>query len=179
MAGWELLLTDARIASMRLAPYGIVEKAALAIADGRIACSGRKGSAKNQRKETRSVNGQWLTPALIDCHTHLAFADNRAAEFAKRLAGASYEEIARGQASCPRYAQPCRVRCRLARANLPRLMALKARASRRSNQIRHGRTLTTSCACCDWRACRRAASVSVSTTFLARTRCRPISRPDR
>jgi imidazolonepropionase len=41
------------------------------------------------------VNGRWLTPALIDCHTHLAFAGNRAAEFAKRLAGASYEEIAR------------------------------------------------------------------------------------
>jgi imidazolonepropionase len=98
MAGWELLLTDARIATMRPGggPYGIVEAAALAIADGRIAWLGpQKDLPKVGARETRSVNGQWLTPALIDCHTHLAFAGNRAAEFAKRLAGASYEEIAR------------------------------------------------------------------------------------
>ena len=44
---------------------------------------------------TRSLGGQWLTPALIDCHTHLVFAGNRAAEFEIRLQGASYEEIAR------------------------------------------------------------------------------------
>jgi imidazolonepropionase len=98
MAGWELLLTDARIATLRPggAPFGIIEKAALAIADGRIAWLGpQKDLPKLQAKESRSVKGQWLTPALIDCHTHLVFAGNRAAEFAKRLAGASYEEIAR------------------------------------------------------------------------------------
>jgi imidazolonepropionase len=98
MAGWELLLTDARIATMRPGggPYGMVEDAALAIADGRIAWLGpRKDLPKVAATETRSVNGRWLTPALIDCHTHLAFAGNRAAEFTKRLAGASYEEVAR------------------------------------------------------------------------------------
>jgi len=98
MAGWELLLTDARIATLRpgSGPYGIVEAAALAIADGRIAWLGpQKDLPMVAAAETRAVNGQWLTPALIDCHTHLAFAGNRAAEFAKRLAGASYEEISR------------------------------------------------------------------------------------
>ena len=45
--------------------------------------------------ETRSLQGRWVTPALIDCHTHLVFAGDRAAEFEMRLRGASYEDIAR------------------------------------------------------------------------------------
>ncbi len=97
MADWDLLLTDARIATMSGPGYGIVERpAALAIADGKIAWFGPQdeqpaGSANVER----SVNGHWLTPALIDCHTHLVFAGDRAAEFEQRLTGASYEEIAR------------------------------------------------------------------------------------
>jgi len=77
-------------------PYGIVENAALAIAAGKIAWL---GSANNvpaaDISETRSLGGRWLTPALIDCHTHLVFAGNRASEFEQRLKGISYEEIAR------------------------------------------------------------------------------------
>ena len=46
-------------------------------------------------QQTISLAGRWLTPALIDCHTHLVFAGNRAAEFEQRLQGVSYEEIAR------------------------------------------------------------------------------------
>lgn len=98
MQDWDLLITDARIATMRNdgPPYGILENAALAIRDGRIAWLGRMAELPAaEGSETRSIDGRWLTPALIDCHTHLVFAGNRAREFAMRKSGASYEEIAR------------------------------------------------------------------------------------
>lgn len=77
-------------------PYGIVENAALAIAAGKIAWLGSATDVPAANvKETRSLDGSWLTPALIDCHTHLVFAGNRAGEFEQRLTGVSYEEIAR------------------------------------------------------------------------------------
>ena len=98
MPDWDLLLTDANIATMRagVEAYGAVQNAALAIAAGRIAWVGpmSKLPAKDAA-ENRSVHGRWLTPALIDCHTHLVFAGDRAVEFEQRLNGASYEEIAR------------------------------------------------------------------------------------
>jgi imidazolonepropionase len=97
MAQWDLLLTDARIATMRRGDgeYGTIEDGALAIAGREIAWLGpavdlpRKESAP-----TRSVGGRWLTPALIDCHTHLVFGGDRAEEFELRQRGASYAEIA-------------------------------------------------------------------------------------
>jgi imidazolonepropionase len=77
--------------------YGIIEDAALAISNGRIAWLGAKSDLpETNAARTRSVEGRWLTPALIDCHTHLVFAGDRAQEFEQRLGGASYEEIARG-----------------------------------------------------------------------------------
>src|SRR5262245_56347481 len=48
-----------------------------------------------QATETHDLKGRWITPALVDCHTHLIYAGNRAAEFAERLRGVSYEEISR------------------------------------------------------------------------------------
>jgi imidazolonepropionase len=98
MQEWDLLLKDASIATMRTGgpAYGIVEGWAVAIDKGRIAWLGPQSDLPDHRAaETRALAGRWLTPALIDCHTHLAFAGNRAAEFEKRLAGASYEQIAR------------------------------------------------------------------------------------
>ncbi len=97
MADWDLLLTDARLATMRAGDtdYGRIDDGALAIRDGRIAWLGAKSDLPAMRAtETRSLDRRWLTPALIDCHTHLVFAGNRAAEFEARLNGASYEEIA-------------------------------------------------------------------------------------
>jgi imidazolonepropionase len=77
-------------------PYGIVENAALAVAAGKIAWLGSATAIPAASiKETRSLDGRWLTPALIDCHTHLVFGGNRAGEFEQRLKGISYEEIAR------------------------------------------------------------------------------------
>jgi imidazolonepropionase len=98
MMAWQLLLRDVRIATMRDGDraYGIVEDAAMAVSDGRISWLGpRDALPEGDAVETLSLGGRWLTPALIDCHTHLVFAGNRAAEFEQRLAGASYENIAR------------------------------------------------------------------------------------
>ncbi len=99
MPDWDLLLTDARIATMQdgATDYGIVDGlAALAIRDGRIDWLGRASEIpRNKARETQSLAGRWITPALIDCHTHLVFGGDRAAEFEQRLRGASYEEIAR------------------------------------------------------------------------------------
>ncbi|MCH7854961.1 MAG: imidazolonepropionase, partial [Proteobacteria bacterium] len=97
MPEWDLLLTDVSIATMRAGdvPYGVIQDAALAIADGRIAWLGPVAECPDVScKEKQSLSGRWLTPALIDCHTHLVFAGNRATEFEARLNGATYEEIA-------------------------------------------------------------------------------------
>lgn len=98
MADWDTLLTNVHVATMRSggSPYGAIENAAVAIANGRIAWLGpAAGLPANPARETRSLGGRWLTPALIDCHTHLVFGGNRAEEFERRLEGASYEDIAR------------------------------------------------------------------------------------
>ncbi|MDJ0906173.1 MAG: imidazolonepropionase [Woeseiaceae bacterium] len=98
MARWDLLLTDARIATMRRddAGFGIIDDGALAIRDGAIAWIGAaRDNPGESATETRTLDGHWITPALVDCHTHLVFGGDRAAEFEQRLAGASYEDIAR------------------------------------------------------------------------------------
>ena len=98
MNRWDLLLTDARIATMRAgAPnaYGAIEDGALAIREGNIAWVGpASGLPAHQAQRTRSLEGRWLTPALIDCHTHLVFGGDRGAEFEARLGGATYQELA-------------------------------------------------------------------------------------
>jgi imidazolonepropionase len=99
MSDWDLLLTDARIATLcdGAPDYGVIgDSAALAISDGRIAWIGKQADLPTRSAaEKRSMAGRWLTPALVDCHTHLVFGGDRAAEFEQRLRGASYEEIAR------------------------------------------------------------------------------------
>jgi imidazolonepropionase len=75
---------------------GLVEDGVIAATDGRITYAGSaKSAAAFTAADTRDCGKRWITPGLIDCHTHLVHAGNRAGEFAQRLAGASYEEIAR------------------------------------------------------------------------------------
>ena len=98
MANWDLLLTNARLATMREGdvPFGAVDAAAIAIRAGKIAWLGPVSSQPaGTATSTVDVEGRWITPALIDCHSHLVFAGNRAREFDLRLQGVSYEEIAR------------------------------------------------------------------------------------
>ncbi|MEC9070283.1 MAG: imidazolonepropionase, partial [SAR324 cluster bacterium] len=90
------LYSNAKIATMTSdKPYGLIEDGALVISDGLIKWIGSK---KNLPKEFlnlsgKDLKGRLLTPALIDCHTHLVYGGSRATEFELRLKGASYEEI--------------------------------------------------------------------------------------
>jgi imidazolonepropionase len=96
---WDRLLTNCNIATMDPAvpaPFGAIEDGAIGIQDGRIMRVGRRVElAGNRAASVEPLGGAWVTPGLVDCHTHLVFGGSRAAEFEQRLNGASYEEIAR------------------------------------------------------------------------------------
>jgi imidazolonepropionase len=131
MTDWDLLLTDARLATMHpeASGYGVIENGAIAVRAGVIAWLGpARDLPDGSASTTRSLGGQWLTPALLDCHTHLVFGGDRALEFEERLGGASYEAIARrgggilSTVRATRDADPDE----LLAAALPRLAALRA-----------------------------------------------------
>jgi imidazolonepropionase len=90
---------NARLAT--LAPerpgLGVIEPGAVAAVDGRIAFAGATADLPSgwDAAERIDLDGRWITPGLIDCHTHLVYGGDRAHEFELRLAGATYEEIAR------------------------------------------------------------------------------------
>ncbi|MBK1698092.1 imidazolonepropionase [Rhodovibrio salinarum] len=97
---WDTLWLDARLATMAPGtdrPYGAIEGGALAIEDGRIAWLGKRdelqGAPEKLAKQVHWVEGRWITPGLIDCHTHLAHGGNRASEFERRLLGDSDARI--------------------------------------------------------------------------------------
>ncbi|MFA4938669.1 imidazolonepropionase [Brevundimonas sp.] len=92
------LLIDCHVATMveGPVPYGAIHDAAVVVADGRIAWVGPRADLPAvDATETERLHGRWVTPGLIDCHTHLVFGGDRSAEFEQRLGGATYEEIAR------------------------------------------------------------------------------------
>ena len=101
MADWSTLWVNANLATMRPggAPYGAVENGAIGIRDGRIDWIGPMaelpGKPETLADDVIDASGRWITPGLIDCHTHMVFGGSRAGEFEKRLQGVSYEEIAR------------------------------------------------------------------------------------
>ena len=98
---WDRLLLDARLATLRddLGAYGVIEDGALAWKDGLVAFAGPAAELPAEpatlAARVASAEGRWITPGLVDCHTHLVFAGERAREFERRLQGASYEQIAR------------------------------------------------------------------------------------
>ena len=97
---WDILLLDCQAATMvSRTPYGAIRDAAIGIAGGRLAFVGPRESLPSKPEDyARTVirlGGAWVTPGLIDCHTHLVFAGNRAGEWDMRALGASYEEVAR------------------------------------------------------------------------------------
>lgn len=98
MPDWDLLLNDTNIATLcaGAGDYGVVEDGAVAVAGGDIAWIGPRSELPEHKvRETRSLGGRWVTPALLDCHTHLVFAGDRSAEFEERQRGTRYEDIAR------------------------------------------------------------------------------------
>ena len=98
---WDSIWIHAHLATMSPggARYGAVRDAALATAGGGIAWLGTMadlpGAPEALAREVHDVAGRWITPGLIDCHTHLVHGGSRAREFEMRLDGAGYEEIAR------------------------------------------------------------------------------------
>ena len=101
MEPWDALWVNASLATMvaNSGPYGAIARGALAVREGRIAWVGAEdelpGDHADRTGSIVDAGGRWITPGLIDCHTHLVFGGNRAREFEERLRGASYEEIAR------------------------------------------------------------------------------------
>jgi imidazolonepropionase len=103
-SAWQILFINVNIATMTdgAHSYGAIENAALAISEGKIAWLGKldelPGSLlianKNPGLDIIDGQGKWLSPGLVDCHTHLVYGGNRANEFEMRLQGKSYQEIA-------------------------------------------------------------------------------------
>lgn len=87
----------ARLATMAAPPgLGNVDKGIVASSDGRIVYAGAEADAPAfEAAETIDCEGRWITPGLVDCHTHIVYGGNRAHEFELRLAGATYDEISR------------------------------------------------------------------------------------
>ena len=96
---WDRLLVDCNIATMEEKPgnpRGIVENGAIGISDGKVVRVGKRTELAGFRaKDVVALGGAWVTPGLVDCHTHLVFGGTRADEHAMRRAGACYEEIAK------------------------------------------------------------------------------------
>ena len=99
MQPWDKLWTGANLATMTDASLGIIENGAVATAAGRIAWVGPEadlpGGHERMAREVIACDGAWLTPGLIDCHTHIVFGGDRTADFRRRLRGESYADIAR------------------------------------------------------------------------------------
>ena len=99
---WDRLWTGVHLATMTgpASGIGVVRDGALASSRGRIAWVGREADLpapeKNDAREVVPCDGAWMTPGLIDCHTHIVFGGDRLDDFRRRLAGESYVEIARG-----------------------------------------------------------------------------------
>ena len=92
----DLVVENCSLATMDGPQYGAVEDGLVAVQGGRIAWCGSRSEAPGFAAADRiDGGGGWLTPGLVDCHTHLVYGGNRSAEFEMRLQGASYEEIAR------------------------------------------------------------------------------------
>lgn len=118
---------DARLVPMT--GTGVVDDGVIACTNGCIVYAGSRSAAPAFRAvETVSCGGRWITPGMIDCHTHIVHAGNRAHEFELRLAGASYEDIARAGGGIVSTMKATRAASvdELVQAAMPRLEALIA-----------------------------------------------------
>jgi len=188
-AGCDLLLRNARIATLDPAREGIgrIENAVVAAAEGRITYAGPAddfpGRLASKARDTVDCGGRWITPGLIDCHTHLVHAGDRAQEFERRLAGASYEEIARAGGGILSTVRATRAagEDELVRQSLPRLDALIAEGVT-TVEIKSGYGLDLATEARQLRAARRLAEqrpVGVTTTFLGAHALPPEAQGDR
>ncbi|MES2042655.1 MAG: imidazolonepropionase [Pseudomonadota bacterium] len=164
------LWINARLATMAGDGLGVVEDGVIAASDGRIAYAGPRAGAPETASEIIDCAGRWITPGLIDCHTHLVHAGMRAGEWARRLEGASYEEIARAGGGILSTMRATRAasEAQLVELALPRLDALLAEGVT-TIEIKSGYGLTVPDELKMLRAARALAderSVRIATTLL-------------
>ena len=167
----DTLWKDARLATMVGNDLGVVEQGLVAAANGAILYAGPAADAPTfDAAESVACDGRWITPGLIDCHTHLIHAGDRAREFEMRLDGASYEEIARAGGGIVSTMRATREASEddLVRAALPRLDALIAEGVT-TVEVKSGYGLDTASEIRMLRAARRLGTerpVQIATTFL-------------
>ncbi len=173
---WDTLWLDVRLATMEenCGAYGIIDDGALGISDGRIVFCGERGNLPGPpgtlARAVRLLDGRWMTPGLIDCHTHLVHGGDRADEFEARLEGASYEALLKaghGILSTVRATRAVGLEALVASA-LTRLDALLAEGVT-TIEIKSGYGLDLETECTMLRAARRLGEVrpvTVATTFL-------------
>ena len=165
---------NARLATLRADRDGLgeIERGAVAAVDGRIVHADTEADLPTGLGDAQVIDceGRWITPGLIDCHTHLVYAGNRANEFEMRLAGATYEEVARAGGGIVSSVRGVRAASEdeLVKETLPRLDALLAEGVT-TIEVKSGYGLDGESEAKSLRAARRLASerkVSVRTTFL-------------
>ncbi|HEV7417873.1 MAG TPA: imidazolonepropionase, partial [Tianweitania sediminis] len=151
---------------------GLVERGAVVARDGKIVHAGPEADLPTGLSGAVLVDcdGRWITPGLIDCHTHLVYAGNRANEFEMRLAGASYEEVARAGGGIVSSVRGVRAASedQLIKESLPRLDALIAEGVT-TVEVKSGYGLDADSEAKSLRAARRLGSerpVTIRTTFL-------------
>ncbi|MDR3372094.1 MAG: imidazolonepropionase, partial [Ancalomicrobiaceae bacterium] len=163
---------------------GRIEDGALAAKDGRIAYVGpRTGLPAGEAGRFVDCDGRWITPGLVDCHTHLVFAGNRADEFERRLSGATYQEIAAAGGGIAATVRATRDASEdeLIAATLPRLDRLLADGVT-TVEIKSGYGLDFASERASLRVARRLGEirdVAVSTTFLGAHALPPEAMGDR
>ena len=168
------LLANVHLATMAERDgYGAMQDAAVLIRDGAIVWLGKGADVPSDvRIEQRiDADGRWATPGLIDCHTHIVYAGNRAREFERRLEGASYAQIAAEGGGIQSTVKATRAALpeSLALASAPRLAAM-ARAGVTTVEIKSGYGLDTANELKQLRVAREIAgtcNVDVRTTLLA------------
>lgn len=161
---------NARLATMTGPGLGVVDDGIVATLDGRIVYAGPAGAAPALEGARIDCEGRWITPGLIDCHTHLVFGGNRANEFEMRLKGATYEEIARAGGGIVSTVKATRAASEdeLVAQSLPRLGALMAEGAT-TVEIKSGYGLSLADEMKQLRTARalsKRCNVNIVTTFL-------------
>lgn len=169
MQDWDMVIHNVHLATMEHG-YGELLDAAIAVKDGRIAWFGPGDELPASGAVLYDGQGCWLTPGLIDCHTHIVHAGNRSDEFEARLNGASYEDISRAGGGIMSTVRATRAASddELLRQSLPRVLALLAEGVT-TLEIKSGYGLDADSEAKMLRVARRIGQqlpVTVRTTFL-------------
>ena len=184
---FDTIWLNARLATLdaSLPGLGVVEHGAVAAMDGKIAFAGAMSELPTgwDARERVELDGRWITPGLIDCHTHIVHGGDRALEFEMRLAGKSYEEIARAGGGILSTVRATRAASEddLVASALPRIDRLLAEGVT-GIEIKSGYGLDAESETKMLRAARRVGherAVSVVTSFLGAHALPPEAKGDR